>query len=299
MDIEVNGLTKKFGKQISVNSLSLKIPSGKIYGFIGANGAGKTTTMRMMVGLLKPDAGEVKYGNQNMKYLDSRIMEKIGIFISKPNYYPNLTAKENLLYLQKILHKPLQEVDRVLELVRLEYAKNRMVREFSLGMKQRLGLAIAFLNNPEVLILDEPTNGLDPKGIFEIRQLLYHLSRDRNTTVFISSHNISEIELLSDRICIIDRGNQIFEGTVNELYAMEGIEYCLKTDKQEDTTDVLEDMGLKYECKNEVFYIKVSKGTIPEIVSRLVNVGIQIYEVAPNNNLESIYLSLTENGGKD
>lgn len=299
MDIEVNGLTKKFGKQISVNSLSLKVPSGKIYGFIGANGAGKTTTMRMMVGLLKPDAGEVKYGNQDMKYLDSRIMEKIGIFISKPNYYPNLTAKENLLYLQKILHKPLQEVDRVLELVRLEYAKNRMVREFSLGMKQRLGLAIAFLNNPEVLILDEPTNGLDPKGIFEIRQLLYHLSRDKNTTVFISSHNISEIELLSDRICIIDRGNQIFEGTVNKLYAMEGIEYCLKTDKQKDTADVLEDMALKYECKNEVFYIKVSKGRIPEIVSRLVNVGIQIYEVAPNNNLESIYLSLTENGGKD
>lgn len=294
MEIEVKNLTKKFEDQVVVNKLSLNVPSGKIYGFIGANGAGKTTTMRMMVGLMKPNGGKIKYDGIEMKYLDSSMMGKIGIFISKPNYYPNLTAKENLLYLQKILHKPSAEVDRVLELVRLKHAENKKVREFSLGMKQRLGLAIAFLNNPEVLILDEPTNGLDPKGIFEIRQLLYYLAHDEKRTIFISSHNISEIELLSDRICIIDRGNRIFEGTVNELYAIDGMEYCLKTDKRKETEAILRQLNLFYECKNNIFYIKISKERIPEMITRLVNMGIKIYEVTPNNKLENIYLSLTE-----
>lgn len=294
MEIEVKNLTKKFENQIAVNNLSLNVPSGEIYGFIGANGAGKTTTMRMMVGLMKPNSGEIRYDGTEMKYLDSSMMEKIGIFISKPNYYPNLTARENLSYLQNILHKPIAEVDRVLELVRLKHAENRKVKEFSLGMKQRLGLAIAFLNNPEVLILDEPTNGLDPKGIFEIRQLLYYLSHDEKRTIFISSHNISEIELLSNRICIIDRGNQIFEGTVNDLYAMEGMEYCLKTDKRKETEAILRQLNLDYECKNNIFYVKISKDRIPELITQLVNMGIQIYEVTPNNKLENIYLSLTE-----
>lgn len=294
MEIHVNQLTKTFGKQVSVNQLSMNIPSGQIYGFIGANGAGKTTTMRMMVGLLKPDSGDITYNGTSIKYLDSSLMQRIGVFISKPNYYPNLTAQENLKYLQNILHKPLSEVDRVLELVKLTHAKNRQVKEFSLGMKQRLGLAIAFLNEPEVLILDEPTNGLDPKGIYEIRQLLSHLSRDNKCTVLISSHNISEIELLSDKICILDRGNRIFEGTVNELYAMDGMEYTIRTDDLAKTENVLKNIGVNHTIDRQTIRISASKDTIPDIIKDCVNHDIRIHEVSPNNNLESIYLSLTE-----
>ena len=294
MEIQVNKLTKSFGKQVIVNHLSMNIPSGKIYGFIGANGAGKTTTMRMMVGLLKPDSGDVTYNKTSIKYLDSSLMQHIGVFISKPNYYPNLTAEENLKYLQNILHKPLSEVDRVLELVKLTHAKNKRVKDFSLGMKQRLGLAIAFLNEPEVLILDEPTNGLDPKGIYEIRQLLSHLSRDKKCTILISSHNISEIELLSDKICILDRGNRIFEGTVNELYAMDGMEYTLKTNDVDKAGRILKSMEVSHTIDKEVIHISASKDMGPDIINNCVNNDIRIYEVSPNNNLESIYLSLTE-----
>jgi len=176
MEIIVENLSKRFREQVAVNNLSLNIPSGKIFGFIGANGAGKTTTMKMMVGLLKPDMGTVKYDGKEMKHLDSSIMQKVGVFISKPNYYPNLTARDNLEYLQRILGKPIEEVDRVLNLVRLDDAGEKKVSMFSFEMKQRLGLAIAFLNNPQVLILDEPTNGLDPKGIFEVREMLEEMA---------------------------------------------------------------------------------------------------------------------------
>ncbi len=294
MEITVEHLSKKFGEYIAVNNISLTIPAGKIYGFIGANGAGKTTTMKMMVGLLKADCGTVKYDGKEMKHLDSSIMQNVGVFISKPNYYPNLSARENLLYLQKILGKPLGEVDRVLKLVRLDHTGNKKVSSFSFGMKQRLGLAIAFLNNPQVLILDEPTNGLDPKGIFEIRQMLEEMAHNEGCTIFISSHNIAEIEKLSDRICIIDRGSKIFEGTVDELYATEGLEYCLRTNDAGNTAAVLKAIGVSYSRKKDAFYIETAKSIIPGIVKELVKKDVEVFEISPSNNLESIYLTLTE-----
>ncbi len=297
MDIEIRNLEKHYGKQVAVNKLSLRIPSGNIYGFIGANGAGKTTTMKMMVGLLKKDKGDILFDGKKIQSLDAVIARKIGVFISKPNYYPNLSAYENLLYLQKITNQPEEEVDRVLKLVHLDGVRDKRVSEFSLGMKQRLGLAIAFLNDPDVYILDEPTNGLDPKGVYEIRELLYHLSHDEGKTVFISSHNLAEIERISDRICIIDKGNMLFEGTVDDLYKTQEIEYCLVADQEEKTESILCNRGLQYEKNGNTYLIKLQKDKIPELVKTLVDQAINISEISPNNSLESIYLALT--GKKD
>ena len=299
MEITIENLTKRFGDQIAVNNLSLKIPEGKIYGFIGANGAGKTTTMKMMVGLLKPDLGIVRYNGKEMKHLDSSIMQDVGVFISKPNYYPNLTARENLAYLQRILGKTVEEADRVLKLVGLDGVGNKKVSKFSFGMKQRLGLAIAFLNNPKVLILDEPTNGLDPKGIFEIREMLGELAHQSGCTIFISSHNIAEIEKLSDRICIIDRGKKIFEGSVDELYETEGLEYCIRTNDSEKAAELFGKIGLTYVRKNDAFFMEMAKEKIPALLKLLIDANVEVYEVSPNNSLENIYLALTgkERGG--
>ena len=293
MDITIENLTKRFDDQIAVKNLSLEIPEGKIYGFIGANGAGKTTTMKMMVGLLKPDMGVIRYGGKELKHLDSSIMQEVGVFISKPNYYPNLTARENLTYLQRILGKPVEDADRVLKLVRLDGVENKKVSDFSFGMKQRLGLDVAFLNNPKVLILDEPTNGLDPKGIFEIREMLGELAHQSGCTVFISSHNISEIEKLSDRICIIDRGQKIFEGTVEYLYETEGLEYRIRTNDSEKTAKIFDVFGINYQRKNEAFFMETAKENIPKLLKNLIDENVEVYEVSPDNSLESIYLTLT------
>lgn len=292
MNIEIKNLTKRYGKNVAVNNLSLKIPAGNIYGFIGSNGAGKTTTMKMLVGLLKKDEGKVFFDGREVSFLDEKLAKKIGVFISKPNYYPNLTAYENLIYLQKITNQPEEEVDRVLKLVHLDSDKHKRVSDFSLGMKQRLGLAIAFLNNPDVYILDEPTNGLDPQGVYEIRQLLFQLSHDEGKTIFISSHNLAELERISDRICILDKGNKLFEGTIEELYAKKGAEYCLITDQTEKTEQVLLENGIYYEKNNNMYIFESKKDKIPVLINALVKQSINIFEVSPNNSLESIYLSL-------
>lgn len=216
MDIQLQHIYKQYGKRQILEDLSITVPSGEIYGFIGANGAGKTTTMKILTGLTPMTKGTVKFGGQDLD--DIRHRESLfGAFISTPSYYKNLTAYENLAIVQDILKQPRREVDRVLELVGLTEAKDKEVSSFSFGMKQRLGLAFAFLNNPDILILDEPTNGLDPKGIVEIRELLHRLSTEEGKTIFISSHNISEIEAIADRIGMIHQGHLIFEGTLDEL----------------------------------------------------------------------------------
>lgn len=293
MEIELKNLTKKYGNDTVVNNLSLTIPEGKVYGFIGPNGAGKTTTMRMMVGLAKANKGEILYDGKRLREIDGQWGEKIGSFISKPSYYPNLTAKENLEYIQKILKKPLTEVDRVLELVKLSEAKNKKVSQFSLGMKQRLGLAFAFLNNPEVLILDEPTNGLDPKGIFEIRELLLHFSKDLNKTVFISSHNISEIEVISDNIGIINHGIKVFEGTLESLYERKGMSYRLVTNNVIKTGELLQRQNIKYKNNGNKFEVDISKNEIYQLNKDIVRENIGLLELSPNKNLENIFLNLT------
>lgn len=215
--ITTENLTKKYKNFISVNRVSIHIRKGSIYGFLGPNGAGKSTTMKMLLGLTKPTAGN--FTVNGLCFPDDRIsiLKMIGSFIEAPSFYANLTGRENLEVIRRILGLEKSAVDDALELVGLSEFGNRLAKKYSLGMKQRLGLAGALLGRPPILILDEPTNGLDPSGIHEIRRLVKALPELYDCTVLISSHMLSEIELLADDIGILNHGRLLFEGSLDEL----------------------------------------------------------------------------------
>lgn len=215
--IETKNLTKTYKAFTAVDHVSLHIKKGSIYGFLGPNGAGKSTTMKMLLGLTAPTDGEFQIDNMTFANDRVQILKKIGSFIESSSFYPNLTGKENLDIIRRILGLPASSVDETLELVGLSEYGNRLAKKYSLGMKQRLGLASALLGEPPILILDEPTNGLDPAGIHEIRNLVKSLPKRYDCTILISSHMLSEIELLADDIGILNHGRLLFEGSLEDL----------------------------------------------------------------------------------
>lgn len=215
--IETKGLTKRYKHFVSVRDLSIHIKRGSIYGFLGPNGAGKSTTMKMLLGMTSPTNGEFGIDGKRMPNDRVEILKEIGSFIEAPSYYPNLTGRENLEIIRKILGLKKSDVEDALDLVGLAEFGDRLVRKYSLGMKQRLGLAGALIGKPPILILDEPTNGLDPAGIHEIRNLIKQLPKIYNCTIMISSHMLSEIELIADDIGILNHGNLLFEGSLESL----------------------------------------------------------------------------------
>ena len=215
--ITTEQLTKKYKNYVSVNNVSLHIRKGSIYGFLGPNGAGKSTTMKMLLGLTAPTKGSFAIDGRHFPEDRITILKGVGSFIESPSFYANLTGRENLDIIRRILGLPGDSVDDALELVGLEEFGGRLAKKYSLGMKQRLGLAGALLGRPPVLILDEPTNGLDPSGIHEIRNLVKSLPGLYDCTIMISSHMLSEIELMADDIGILNHGNLLFEGSLEEL----------------------------------------------------------------------------------
>lgn len=218
--IETHNLTKRYGNQVSVSNLNIHVKQGRIYGLLGRNGAGKTTTMRMLLGLTAPTSGEVKIFGRPMQGNENKILPRIGCLIESPGFYPNLTATENLRIFAELrgINKP-NYIKGALELVNLPYRDKKLFSEYSLGMKQRLAIALAVMHEPEVLILDEPINGLDPIGIAEVRSFIRELCDARGKTILISSHILSEISLLADDIGIIDRGVLLEEESLKELEA--------------------------------------------------------------------------------
>ena len=210
-------LTKKYKSFIAVNDVSLHIRKGSIYGFLGPNGAGKSTTMKMLLGLTAPTKGVFTIDGKQFPADRIPILKEIGSFIESPSFYANLTGRENLDIIRRILELPKSAVDDALELVGLSEFGDRLAKKYSLGMKQRLGLAGALLGRPTILILDEPTNGLDPSGIHEIRNLIKSLPDLYDCTILISSHMLSEIELIADDIGILNHGHLLFEGSLDEL----------------------------------------------------------------------------------
>lgn len=210
-------LTKKYKSFIAVNDVSLHIRKGSIYGFLGPNGAGKSTTMKMLLGLTAPTKGVFTIDGKQFPADRIPILKEIGSFIESPSFYANLTGRENLDIIRRILALPKSAVDDALELVGLSEFADRLAKKYSLGMKQRLGLAGALLGRPPILILDEPTNGLDPSGIHEIRNLIKSLPDLYDCTILISSHMLSEIELIADDIGILNHGHLLFEGSLDEL----------------------------------------------------------------------------------
>ncbi len=215
--ITTKHLTKKYKNFVSVNQVSLHIRKGSIYGFLGPNGAGKSTTMKMLLGLTVPTKGSFSIDGKHFPEDRMDILKEIGSFIEAPSFYANLTGRENLDVIRRILGLPKESVEDALELVGLTEFGDRLAKKYSLGMKQRLGLAGALLGRPPVLILDEPTNGLDPSGIHEIRELVKSLPGLYDCTILISSHMLSEIELMADDIGILNHGRLLFEGSLDEL----------------------------------------------------------------------------------
>lgn len=234
--IYTDQLTKNYQNFTAVDHLSLHIRKGSIYGFIGPNGAGKSTTMKMLLGLIQPSKGNFMIDGKRFPTHRMEILKEVGSLIESPSYYENLTGKENLEILSRILGLQAKDVDDALDLVGLSEFQNRIVKKYSLGMKQRLGIAQALLGRPPILVLDEPTNGLDPSGIHEIRNLIKSLPSLYNCTVLISSHMLSEIEMVADDIGIINHGHLLFEGSLEALKQ--------KAKKEGMETDRLEEVFL-------------------------------------------------------
>lgn len=215
--IETKNLIKSYADFTAVSGVNLHIPKGAVYGLLGPNGAGKSTTMKMLLGLTKPTSGSIVINGKKFPEDLEQILKEIGSFIEAPAFYGNLSGEENLDIIRKILGLPKSAVFEVLELVGLTQYKDRLAKKYSLGMKQRLGLASALIGRPPILILDEPTNGLDPVGIHEIRTLIRSLPQKFDCTVLVSSHLLSEIELMADYVGILNHGHMLFEGTLDEL----------------------------------------------------------------------------------
>ena len=223
--LQIKNLQKGFKDTQVVNLSSLSVQQGEIYGFLGPNGAGKTTTMKMILSLISRTAGEIEVFGQSIG-TDKQYLNQIGSMIEEPSYYPNLTGYENLLVFQKILGFDKKNIQETLKIVGLDQPKNKkkLVKDYSLGMKQRLALAFALVKKPRLLILDEPTNGLDPAGIHEIRELIIKLAKEQGITVFISTHILSEVEHIADRVGIINHGQLVYEGEIRKIQSNKWLE---------------------------------------------------------------------------
>ncbi len=216
--IETKNLSKKHNSQVRVNNLCLQIPEGCVYGFLGPNGAGKSTTIKLLLGLLKPTDGEIFFFGKKMNEKNRlSILRQTGSLIESPSFYGHLTGLENLQIVAKLKQVPASEITKVLQTVRLYEQRDKKVKHYSLGMKQRLGIAMALLGKPRILILDEPTNGLDPAGIQEIRELIKNLPSTHQMTVIVSSHLLSEVEQMADMVGIINHGELVFQGSMKSL----------------------------------------------------------------------------------
>ncbi|MCH7322949.1 ABC transporter ATP-binding protein [Solibacillus sp. MA9] len=293
--VQTENLSKQFGKEQAVSGLDLKIRKGEIYGFLGPNGAGKTTTIRMLLGLMKPTSGKIKIFQKDVTKDRIKILSKIGSLVENPSYYPHLTAYENLEALRKILGVPKSRIDEVLEIVRLTEAANKKVKGFSLGMKQRLGIAASLLHNPELLILDEPTNGLDPSGIIEIRNLIKRLPSEYGMTVVISSHLLSEIDQMATTVGIVSKGKMIFQDSIEAMRMHAQPKVIFKVNNSEQAWRSLVANGIKAECKEgQIVLDECSDEKVAQIVQILVQDGFSVYRVEEEKqSLEDIFLQMT------
>lgn len=297
--IEINNLSKEFKEVKAVNSLNLNVYRGDVFGFLGPNGAGKSTTIRLLLSLINPDEGDIKIFGKSLKNERIDILRKIGAIVEKPDFYGYLSAYKNLEILGRIsgITNPGKKIMEVLSLVGLGSRYKSKVKTFSHGMKQRLGLAQALLHDPDLIILDEPTTGLDPQGMKEIRELIIHLSRDKKKTLFLSSHILYEVELVANRMIIINKGKTVVEGEVNELLNMNKLKVTLEVDDPEKARQILNGTGYINDLesianRNMIFSLSAEK--IASLNKYLVENGIEVSAVIPTRSLEEFFLNITE-----
>jgi ABC-2 type transport system ATP-binding protein len=282
-------LTKVIGDRTIVDDVSFEIFQGEVFGFLGPNGAGKTTTIRMLVGLIKPTAGRVIICGHDVRRDFENAMRCIGCIVETPDLYRFMTGRENLAHFARMLGVDAHDIERVASLVNLEHRLDQRVGTYSLGMRQRLGIAQALLGRPKLLILDEPANGLDPAGIREIRELLRSLARDEAMSVFVSSHLLAEIELTCDRVAIIHKGRILRAGPVRDLISSRrAMEFRVS-----DTVRAAEIIG-NGTIEGDRLIVPIEESAAPPIVAALTGAGIDVYRVAPNKQtLEEMFLEAT------
>lgn len=298
--IETIDLNYQFvlGKSI-LNNINLRIPQGSIYGFLGPNGAGKTTTLRLIMGLLSQQKGEIYLFGETLIQNRISVLNRIGSLIESPSLYNHLSAYENLLLLQKIYQCPKARINETLELVGLLDSGKKKVSQFSLGMKQRLGIAVALLNSPELLIFDEPTNGLDPNGIIEMRELFKRLNQEGGITILISSHLLAEIEKLVTHVGIIHKGQLLFEGTLPELTRKQQQNSSLNviTNNNEQAQKVLQAHFSEVQLQGDRLTLPILPfEQIAQLNRFLVQNDLDVYQLfIEKNDLERIFMELVKN----
>jgi ABC-type multidrug transport system ATPase subunit len=296
--IKVKGLTKVFNEITAVDDLSFEVPAGRVYGFLGQNGAGKSTTIRLLLTLVSPDAGTIEILGMNLQKHRKEILRQVGAIIEKPDMYKYLTAIENLRIFAAMSGVRLSEkkLKDQLQMTGLAERAHSKVKTYSQGMKQRLGIAIALVHDPQLIILDEPTNGLDPQGIADVRNLILHLSNDLGKTVFVSSHLLNEIELVADSMLIISKGKKVAEGTKEELLNPLKTQVELITDNKETSVRLIKETkwsSYLRDNSNGNILLEMDKALIPDLNRALVEKGINVLSLKPKHSLEDFFLSLT------
>lgn len=294
--IETRDLSYIFGNQKVLDQVSLKVNAGSIYGFLGPNGAGKTTTIKILLNLLHSAEKNVFLFGEELNKNRIAILSKIGSLIEQPAIYAHLSGRENLVNRARLLQIPLKKVDEILGLVDLTESAGKKAGKYSLGMKQRLGIGLALLPDPDLLVLDEPTNGLDPNGIIEVRHLLQKLVKEQGKTVFISSHLLSEVEKMITHVGIINRGKLLFQGTLEELHNVSKSQVVLNTADLVESANLLLKNGYDAEIISET--IRIPYTTLDEVSNintLLVSNKHKVYSIGQSKqNLEDLFLSITQ-----
>ncbi|WP_300279650.1 ABC transporter ATP-binding protein [uncultured Subdoligranulum sp.] len=298
--IETKDLCKAYGKRLAVDHIQLHVPQGCVYGFIGPNGAGKSTTMKMLLGLIHPSAGQVfLLGRELTEKNRLALLRQTGSLIESPSGYLHLTAQENLRIVADLKGVPHKDIARVLDIVHLTADRNRKVGQYSLGMKQRLGIAMALLGDPRLLILDEPTNGLDPAGIQEMRALLADMPAATGTTVLVSSHLLGEMEQLVEQVGIINQGKMLFEGPLRELQRHSRGTLTMRVLQPQKALLVLQTNGISVQFREDLLTLPpLRDDLVAGLVQTLADSGAGVVELTRHTkSLEEIFLSLTDSKG--
>jgi len=297
--LSTRNLGKKYKDRWAVRNSNLGVHRGDIFGFLGPNGAGKSTTIRMLLSLIRPTEGGVELFGNNLKTHRARALRSVGGIVEKPDFYLYLSAVKNLELVGALsggIEK--KRIDEVLDLVGLTGRAADKVKTYSHGMKQRLGIAQSLLADPELIILDEPTNGLDPQGMKEVRELVLHLSRDRKKTVFLSSHLLNEIELVANRMAVINKGELVVQGEVNKLLDEGGRYVVVKGGPKSKIHSVLKKnhkILAGFTERNGSFEVKMDFKDVPSLNKALVKAGVNVAALVPRRSLEDFFLSITEN----
>ena len=295
--LRTNGLGKRFGKRWAVKNLNLEIHRGDVFCFLGPNGAGKSTTIRMILTLLMPTAGSIEIFGKDLHRNRSAVLSRVCGIVEKPDFYLYLSAYKNLEILGSMtrLIQP-DEIMETLEVVGLKARASEKVKTFSHGMKQRLGIAQALLTKPEMIILDEPTTGLDPQGMKEVRELIKKLSREHEMTVFLSSHLLSEVELVATRMAVINHGEIIAQGSVSELLGKEPTDYSIQASPPDSAIKLIGSLPWAevLTAENSKIEVRVEPGRSAELIRVLVKNDIDVFSFYPHRTLEDFFLKITE-----